>query len=454
MRLVSVTLSATMSAILLSGCSFIGGQPSGYKNPYAKQKTAHYGQYGQRTAAQNCQIAAPRQPIPRGCRPEQVTIGTAGYGQQRGAYGAQGGFPQQPQFGQPQYTDGGYGSAVGQTPAVAYHASGPKKKKPKLRGSLSISADPSISGTLLDFGIRDDLTLLEGYNPQEFNVRQTEGTPSDGLVIDSIYTANNSIDNVNSSQGEHFDDFGFESSQTSNVLFEDAWSIPINIKGGLEYILNDRTTVFANGGYTSADGQSRTVSTVDATIYREDTAQVFDGDLAPDGLPTVSVAFVPNQRIASFQQNFSDLEQYDLEVGARHYFNPVVKSEGYRTVTPFVGASVGLSHVNAVDIAASQTQGFYDRLFDGQTEDLYFDIPTNTTSTRVYDSEWLPQGQLNVGAEWQITPGFALAAETGLKVQGSREYADFTNAAGETVSGASGDTNISIPLTLRGSINF
>ena len=204
--------------------------------------------------------------------------------------------------------------------------------------------------------------------------------------------------------GEHFDDFGFEESQTSDVLFEDAWSVPINIKGGFEYILNDKTTVFANGGYTSADGQNRTVSTVDATIYRNDSAQVFDDDLAPDGVPTVSVAFVPNQRIATFQQNFSDLEQYDLEVGARHYFNPVVKSDGFRTVTPFVGASVGVSYVNAVDVTASQTQGFYDRLFNGATEDLYFDIPTDPTSTRIYDSEWLPQGQLNVGAEWQVTP--------------------------------------------------
>ena len=59
-----------------------------------------------------------------------------------------------------------------------------------------------------------------------------------------------------------------------------------------------------------------------------------------------------------------------------------------------------------------------------------------------------------MGAEWQLTPGFALAAETGVKIQGARDYADFVNAAGETIEGPSGDANISIPLTLRGSINF
>ena len=453
MRLGTLTLSATLSAFLLSGCSFINGKQSQHKNPYAKHNSAQYGQYG----AQNCQIATPRMPIPRGCRPEQVTIGVAPQGQGYGAPGygapnyATNGFPQQPQFGQPQYADGNYGAAVGQSAALAYHTPGSKKRKPRLRGSVSIGADPSISGTLLDFGERDDLNVAEGYNPQLFNVSSTEGTPADGTVTTRIYTANDSINNISAAQ--IFDPNRFESSDASDVLFEDAWSVPINIKGGLEYILNDRTTIFANGGYTSADGQTRSVATVDATIYEDTTSQTFEASL-PVGAPTRSVAFVPNQRIASFSQNFSDLEQYDLEVGARHYFNPLVKSQGYRTVTPFVGASVGISHVNAVDVTTTQTQAFYDRAFDGETEDLTFDIPTAANSTRLYDSQWLPQGQLNIGAEWQLTPGFALAAETGLKVQGAREYADFTNASGEEIRDRNGDANISIPLTLRGSINF
>ena len=168
----------------------------------------------------------------------------------------------------------------------------------------------------------------------------------------------------------------------------------------------------------------------------------------------MSTSFLPNQRIAEFATNFSDLEQYDLEVGARYFFNPLVKSQGYRTVTPFVGASVGISHVNAVDVTTTQTQTFYDRAFEGDSEELTFQVPSDGTSTRLYDSQWLPQGQLNIGAEWQVTPGFALAAETGVKVQGRRDYADFTNAAGEEIDGANGDANISIPLTLRGSINF
>jgi len=126
MRLGSLTLSATFSAVLLSGCSFIGGQSSNHANPYAKQKAASHGYYGQPSAAQHCQIASPRHPIPRGCRPEQVTIGTPTNTYPHGGYAAKGGFPQQPSFGEPQYADGGYGQAVGQGSAISYHASGPK----------------------------------------------------------------------------------------------------------------------------------------------------------------------------------------------------------------------------------------------------------------------------------------------------------------------------------------
>ena len=446
-----------MSAILLSGCSFIGGQPSGYKNPYAKQKIAHQGQYGQQMAARNCQIATPRQPIPRGCRPEQVTIGTAGYGQQRGAYGAQGGFPQQPSFGQPQYTDGAYGSAVGQkSAALGHHTSGPKKRKPKLRGSLSIGAEKSIDGNLIDPDIRGIIGVDGGYNPQTFNQGFSDGTAASGFVTTTSFTANNLAAGDLVSQGDPdaiFVDGQFDSATNRDISFTNAWSTPTNIKGGLEYILNDKFTTFANVGYTYAEGESKEAVSVDGTLYRQVVEQPFDATFQPAGAPNIQTTFIPTQNIATFSYDVSALEKLDLEVGGRYYFNPLVKSEGYRTVTPFVGASVGASRVNAVDVNVVQSQRSYEPAFEDGAEASYFTVPSSS-STRIYDSQWLPQGQLNLGAEWQVTPGFALAAETGLKVQSRRDYADFTNAAGETVSGASGNANISIPLTLRGSVNF
>ena len=460
MRLGTLTLSATLSAALLSGCSFIGGQNSQFDNPFANQKAAQYGQYAQQGASQRCQIASPRQPIPRGCRPEQVTIGTYNQSPQGGTYGAQGGFPQQPQFGQPQYTSGAYGSAVGQSPALSHNTAGPKKRKPKLRGSLSLGLEKSIDGDLLEFDVRDDLSPAGSYNPQDFNQGSTSGSQATGAITTTTYTAND-LDAANI-----FAPNAFESASTPDISFEDAWSTPVSLKAGLEYIIDDKTTIFANGGYTHADGEELDVSTVTATLYQQVSTQGFSpvvdaagnaipGAFATNGAPIVNTTFIPNQEIANFAYNFSDLERYDLEVGARRYFSPINKADGYRSITPFVGASVGVSRVNAVDFTTSQTQASFSQAFAaGSTEGTSFDVPSDGTSTRLYDSDWLVQGQLNVGAEWQITPGFALAAETGLRFQDSRDYEDFTNAAGDFVEGPSGDVNISIPLTLRGSVNF
>ena len=476
MRLGTVTLSATLSAALLSGCSFVGGQSSNFKNPFAKQKAGHLGQYAQQAVNQRCQIASPRQPIPRGCRPEQVTIGTAGQGQfGQGAYGAQGGFPQQPQFGQPQYTSGAYGDALGQTAAVAHHTGGTnkRKRKPKLRGSLSLGLERSIDGDFLDFNDRPDLGI-GGYDPQDFNEGFQTGTQASGSVTTTTYTANDFISAAEFEQSTASEisdliraDGGFESATQSALDFNDVWLTPLTVKGGLEYIVNDNTTVFANGGYSYAAGNAGSAGSVTATLYRETSEQptaplldatgaAISGQFGPNGDPLVAVNFIPNQEIASFELEASDLERFDLEVGARHYFKPIVKSDGYRTVTPFVGASVGVSRVNSVDVRLRQTQVFFQQAFEsgGSEGAETFIVPSSGDSTRLYDAQWLPQGQLNVGAEWQVTPKWALALESGVRIQDSRDLADFTDDAGNLIEGGNGDTNISIPLTLRGSINF
>ena len=62
----------------------------------------------------------------------------------------------------------------------------------------------------------------------------------------------------------------------------------------------------------------------------------------------------------------------------------------------------------------------------------------------LYDSQWVPSGQLNAGMEWQVTPKTALAFETGIRIEGARDYSN----------GVKGDTNIAIPMTIRGSYNF
>lgn len=501
MRLASVSASVALSAVLLSGCSFITGKPGSYQNPFAKQKAASHGQYAygaQAKAAQRCQIYSPQQRPPQGCRPDQVTlaVGPQGpYGQAQ--HHSTNGFPQQPNYGQPQYASGAYGTAVGQAGAQsAQYKSGPKLKKPKLRGSLSLGVEKSVSGNLIDQALFP-IAPVGLYNPQDFNEGFVEGADATGDQVITTYTANQQTAN-----GNYFAPNTYDSISSPDISLDDAWSTPVRLSGGLEYIANKRTTFFANGGYTQAEGNSGTGATVEATLYRVTEAGTYDfnpaipgsaavpaipgtpeipaifnpltGELITPGVPATpgspaipavaaipesytrtgtltSASFVPNETIAEFDYDFSDLRRFDLEAGARHYFKPIVKSEGYRTVTPFIGASAGASHYDKVDLKISQRQRFYERGFElngaeptADTPTQFYDVASPVSTVTVFDSQWVPSGQVNVGAEWQVTPGFALAAESGMRVEGGRKY----------TNGERADTNISIPFTLRGSVNF
>lgn len=82
MRLVA----CAFSAVLLSGCSWLGfgGGSHGQQTNYA-HNGAGYGanssQYDYQTGRKQlgrCQITSPTQPIPQGCRPEQVTLAIGG----------------------------------------------------------------------------------------------------------------------------------------------------------------------------------------------------------------------------------------------------------------------------------------------------------------------------------------------------------------------------------------
>jgi hypothetical protein len=111
---------------------------------------------------------------------------------------------------------------------------------------------------------------------------------------------------------------------------------------------------------------------------------------------------------------------------------------GVNTLTPFVGASVGASHYNATSYNVTQSQALYSDTFASGSS---FEISDRVD---LYESQWVPSGQLNAGMEWQVTPKTALAFETGVRVEGARKYSN----------GERGDNNIAIPMTIRGSYNF
>lgn len=441
----------TLSAVLLSGCSWLGGVGNvfngGGQGHHAKSSQYQYGggqsQHGQhqyQAQRDPCQVYSPQAPIPQGCHPSQVTLGTAG------------GFPQQPNFGGGQYAKQGYGSHAGvaHQQAANYHPRKKKMRKPRFRGSMSLGVEKSVSGNLFNFNEVTDLDPAAGYNPQTYNQVFVEGVPADGQVTTTTYTANAETRNADGvpvapTQADIFAASQFDALNAPDISYDDVYSTPLRIAGGAEYILTPKTTLFANAGYSYAEGkEASTAAAISATPYELTSVQDYDAAGVAIGAPVETIVVGESTNIATFGYDFTDMRRVDLEAGARHYLSPIVKSQGYKTLTPFVGASVGASHYNSLSYDVVQRQSAYINSFPASTGDGTYEISGPTTRVDLYDSQWVPSGQLNAGMEWQVTPKTAFAFETGVRIEGARKY----------TNGERGDKNIAIPMTIRGSYNF
>ena len=464
MRLILATVS---SAVLLAGCSWFGGQSTQNAQSQGRYAQGQYNQGQHAAGAQSlgrCQVYHAKQALPRGCHPSEVTIATSG-----NPYGAQsGGFPQQPNFSAgygANVATGGFGSHANvRRSAADYHVSDKAQpKRPKWRGQLSVGGEKSFSGNLIDLGTNGALfpgfgnfnppiTSFDADNnpilpvdaegnviPRIVNEGFTSGTPGDGLVTTTTFTAE------------------VEQIRQDDISFEDAYSTPLNIRGGFEYILTPKTTVFANAGYVYAEGE-RSSAVVQAELQRIDEIETFEPEVLA-GVPTgnflstgtsPNVGFIPNVDVVTFDYEFSDLERIDLEAGARHYLNPILTNSTNASITPFVGGSIGAARYNDQTVNVNQRQLFLERAFEsGATTLDFFDVLPNNNeavaeNVALFDSQWVPTGTITAGVEWQATPRTAIAFESGLRYEGGRE----------DVNSLRGDDNISIPFTIRGSYNF
>ena len=326
-----------------------------------------------------------------------------------------------------------------------------------------MGVEKSVSGALLDYSKNPDIDPVANYDPRAyaegFSSNDFMGDPVDGgITTRTIYVGNDQYRNVRTPTNDFVDTVaGFETSSNPEISFDDIHSTPARFAIGGEYIISPRTTLFANAGYSQAEGNSGQVANVTATIYEQVSQVQYAADPAtpgavipdpavyPDDYEVVTTGFVPNQEIARFSYGFTDLKRIDLEAGARHYFNPLIRSQGFKTLTPFVGAAVGASHYNGVSFDVTQEQAFYQQSYtDGSTADNFYTITGPEQRVDLYDCQWVPSGQLNAGMEWQVTPKTALAFETGVRIEGARKYSN----------GERGDKNIAIPMTIRGSYNF
>lgn len=473
MRLILTTIS---SAVLLSGCSWFGGQTSqNFPGQNLRGQQAFGAQQFQSNSRRKglgpCQVYHAQQAVPRGCHPSEVTIATRG-SQYSGGGQYAGGFPQQPNFGAGYgvgLATGGFGSHANSVrTSTDYHVSDKaQKRKPRFRGQFSIGGEKNIVGDLIDSdspllpstvnfsGFQSSSinpitgAVLPIFGPGIENEAFSTGTPADGEIVNTTFSA------------------AIEEIDQNSFSFEDAYSTPISVRGGFEYIVGPKTSLFASAGYVYAEGE-RASTPVQAELLRVEGTQAFtlvaetdlvtgatatEGVFVPAGPATINISTIPNVDVAFFDYEFSDLERIDFEAGARQYFNPILGDSTNASITPFIGGAAGVARYNSQSLELDQRQLFLQEAFDSNGTDLQtFEVFGDNAfldtiegeSTRLFNSQWVPTGTVTAGLEWQATPRTALAFEAGVRFEGGRE----------DVNGNRGDNNVSIPFTIRGSYNF
>ena len=432
----------------LGGCSWlpIGGKsaaPAHFAGPQAAGGQFAGGQFagglagGQFLPASACQIPHAQAPIPAGCNPASVTIGLGGFSQQP-QFGSQFGGSQ---FGGPVAATAAFGAGVGNVAPVNTQLGGRFERPSRLRGFASLGVEKSFSGDYLDFSRAGVANPALDYDPRQF--RESSRTVIAGDPISESVEASFFAE--------------VESVEQPNISFDDVYSTPLSIRGGVEYFVSPRASVFANAGYTYAEGNGGPAAVVNGTLVSERNVQFLDEflNVVPGPGSGISTVEVPNVRgIASFDYNFTDLRQLDLEAGGRLYFEPL-KKVGLDRVSPFVAASAGATRHNAQGFTVTQRQAFLEQSFNNdvpaaeRTQGNTFEVVpaaiTGGNQVELYDSQWTARGSLNAGVEWQATPRTAIAFETGVNIVGGRDYA---------ATGEGGDANVSVPFTIRGSFNF
>ncbi|MCF6275302.1 MAG: hypothetical protein L3J05_06025, partial [Robiginitomaculum sp.] len=291
-----------------------------------------------------------------------------------------------------------------------------------------------VSGVLYSPGVS---AAVIGYNRPTYAESTVTGSVAAGTIETTTYTSS---------------DARLGRVLTPTISFDDVYTAPLRVTGGLEMILGDHATVFASAGYTRSEGKKGGGVEVNEELLRTVSTQTYVTNPAngvvgsPLGLPVDQTTFIPNETVATFIYEFNELEKYDFNVGGRYYLNPILKSKLQRPLTPFVSASGGAAHYNATTVTESQSQRYIQRVFDdtqvnpsGDFYDVSFGAPT-----QIYDAQWVPYGAVKAGLEWQMTPKTALAFEAGVKYESARDFSD----------GTKGDEIISIPITIRGSYNF
>lgn len=418
------------STVLLSGCSWLGF--GGNKPHHSKHQS--YGSYGQQAThhqgkrANPCQIPHASAPIPRGCRPEQVTIGT----QKSYAQNSYGGYSNQGYSRAQKPSAGSYGQANIPTTGGAWptqtHVPNRYDKRPRLRLNGSLGAETSISGEALS-----SFALTDIYNP----AAHTEGPIQVGSQPSgSVTTTNYSVEDI--------------VPRAPQTTFSDLYAAPLSVGIGAEYLVTPKVSVTAEASYAHAAGRKGGGVTYEGDIREDVLIENYTTNLTT-GAPTLSgttsnSTILENLPVAYAEYSVNDLKRSSFEAGAKYYFDPAFEQYMERPLIPYVGISAGGAHYNALEVKQDLYQLFLQDYWESGRlpEDLSYYREAETAPTELIEAGWVPTGTLVLGAEWQVRENASIGFETGVRFEGARDRTD----------GSETGDNYSIPLKIRGSIGF
>jgi len=410
-----------LSAVLLSGCSWLGS--SGQQQAGFHQ--GHGGAYGV-----NC---APQQGYAQqiGCG---VGAGQGGYAVQQG-YGQQGfaeqGFAQAQQFagygGQQAYGGQGftqgsvatlgsaapygaavgnpYGNVVGTQLSNGQYVNGAAVQNvvgapiyqaqpyaaaccgPQLRGPSRALPWGLEAGIGTSFGIGGDVFQgREEFSPSGFGPGTIGGVPAPGSR---------------------------QVSALRSVSYNDAFDEAIEYDIAGTYDISPNTTLLGRVGYAEADGRA------------VDIGAAFD--------PASTLGFIDADNAAPVTAQFSDLEQITLEGGLRQYVGNF--NNGVTGLRPYVGATAGAIYNDDVTITQTSDAFVVPDGAGGVTS-------ASDPAIELIDSGWNPTASIVAGAEFQVGGRTAIGVETGIRWQ------DNFNSV------LPSDDRWSVPVRLRGRVSF
>lgn len=433
----------TLSAVLLSGCSWLGSNGHhGYNAGHGNAGSAYgvgcatgaqgYGQQGYAQTGYTQAGYGGQGFAGNGCgQAGGYNVGGGNFAQ--GAYGGQSaaGYGatsySQAGYGQGGFAQGGFnGSTLGGGQALYGQGSGAQGFGAQGYGAQSIYGQSgygvgavygqNVVGSQLTNGQYVDASYVQNvqgapiYVPQPYpsyyGVPQMRGG-SAALPFGLEFGIGTSFDvggdiYTEKPGGPATDEFGNPNSSRivsaqPSVSYDDAFDRATTYDVAATYDLSPRTTVLGRIGYSEADGND--VGLGEAT---------------------------ENSVTAPITARFSDLEQYTVEAGVRQYVGGF--NNGYTGLRPYVGATAGAIYTDDVDLIQTSAA---------------FNGGTGGTETQEYiRSGWQPTAAGVIGAEYQVGARTAIGLETGIR---------WTDGLNTTLSS---EDRWQVPVKLRGRVSF